>query len=435
MSLVTFNASSGVLEADVRGRYDSLLSAGEYLSLAGSKDVGDFLEALGTVYLGSVSIPPEYAASAGALRCFLTERVARDFGAIQAHGEGLAFEFMSLLRHKYLIENCFTLFRAALKRLVAGPNAAGAADVASIAGLANAPGGLSAGASAGAPGLRTYLNSGGVQLHPLGRSPALDSIVQVEDLLDVFSGIAEELPVGKYFSAAGIDGDTLTGIAEGERRAQTLGSAEVFSHGASGVSGAAGAAADGRDGDDSSADARLPSSLRVELLRAKVVRAYLEELYAFCRRAGGNTWEAMRPLLNFEADRHCILLRVNLLGQEVTPEEFSAYFPRVGELYPFYQEKLAAATDFEGVRAALSELREYSDVADEAAAGTVRLPEGLVRAEAKLLLDCYRTSSNLGCAYAYLRMREIEVDNICWIYDCLQQKQLNEAKDLVMVRP
>jgi len=416
MSLATFNANSGVLEADVRGRYDSLLSSGEYLSLAGSKTTEDFLEALGTVYLGSVSVPPEYAVSAGALRYFLTQRIAHDFLALQAQGEGPSFQFLSLLRQKYFIENCFTLIRAAMKRRTAGQAEGQTTGHAPDPAPEDVPRGAPAGA-------RTCLNAGGVQLHPLGLSPALDSITQIDDLFDVFSSIVEELPVGQYFSRANIDSDALAGIANSAKQDQNLGSAEVF-----------GAYASGDDGEKERASAKLPASLQVELLRAKVVCGYLEELYAFCRKLGGNTWEAMRPLLDFEADRHCIMLRVNLLGQAMTAEEIQAYFPRIGLLYPFYQEKLAMATDFEGIRAALSELREYSDIFDEAAAGTVRLPDGFARAEARLLLDCYRTSSNLGCAYAYLRMRELEVENIAWIYDCVQQKRLNEAKDLIVLR-
>ena len=76
---------------------------------------------------------------------------------------------------------------------------------------------------------------------------------------------------------------------------------------------------------------------------------YIEAFYELCKEIGGETEEAMCPLLEFEADRRCFLITINSFNTELTKDVREKLYPTCGKLYPEGLAMLNASEDFEQV--------------------------------------------------------------------------------------
>ena len=85
----------------------------------------------------------------------------------------------------------------------------------------------------------------------------------------------------------------------------------------------------------------------LELLKASLKRAWLEDFNNFCRKLGGNTQKVMGHLLASEADFRVLLVTVNALntnlGSAQQLQNRNALFPNFGYLYPEGKTKLGKA--------------------------------------------------------------------------------------------
>lgn len=232
-----------------------------------------------------------------------------------------------------------------------------------------------------------------MRLHPLGMFEGVESLMAMENFGDVLPNVIEVSPIGKYFLEAGVD---LVGFAATAQQ----------------------------------------NLMELEILKTRVYRAYEADLARFSRAVGGNTWDCMNRVLSFNADRMTILLRVNLLGYEdVSPEMLMDLFPRAGEMYPGFQERIAQATDFDSIKMVAEEFQEYRSVFDMASneADSVTLLDAFGYEEVKMLIDVMRTQFNFGAIYAYFKLKEIEIVNVMWLYECLLQKRFSEMRKYIEI--
>ena len=93
--------------------------------------------------------------------------------------------------------------------------------------------------------------------------------------------------------------------------------------------------------------------LNIEIIRNTLYKAYLEDFYSYCESLGGPTFEVMRPLLMFEADRRAINITLNSLNTELSKDDRLKLFPTLGLLYPEGLAKLAKADEMDHVRLAV----------------------------------------------------------------------------------
>ena len=80
-----------------------------------------------------------------------------------------------------------------------------------------------------------------------------------------------------------------------------------------------------------------------------IFQHYIEAFYELCKEIGGETEEAMCPLLEFEADRRCFLITINSFNTELTKDVREKLYPTCGKLYPEGLAMLNASEDFEQV--------------------------------------------------------------------------------------
>lgn len=99
---------------------------------------------------------------------------------------------------------------------------------------------------------------------------------------------------------------------------------------------------------------------------AKFVRFWLEDFYHHCSRLGGETWETMKTLLEFEADRRAISIMVNSFSTPLNDpskrEERAKLFASFGTLYPNAIDKFAQVGDMTQLGAVLEDYRIYSQL-------------------------------------------------------------------------
>ncbi|KAH0572769.1 Vacuolar ATP synthase subunit d [Spironucleus salmonicida] len=232
--------------------------------------------------------------------------------------------------------------------------------------------------------LLSYLKHSDEQatFHPIGFLPPLAQLAQSED---AFTIVLEQLPIASYFESAQIDADTLHNLKS------------------------------------------LPEQdylIELEMMRCRVYKQFYIVFERFLQRCGGNTYEACRTLLAFECDVRAILLKADLLNYNFQkPQKLAEMFAPIGLLYPLWHDQIGLSTDIDSLRQAVSDFQEYSGVFDAALAQGRGLQEQFQIAKVDVLIDTLSQQFNIGCVWAYLMMREIEIENIVWIVECVGQKR------------
>ena len=67
--------------------------------------------------------------------------------------------------------------------------------------------------------------------------------------------------------------------------------------------------------------------------------------------SGGGDDDVCICVSKFEADRRSFMIAVNSVGTYLSPEDRLKLCPRLGRLYPFGQQLLAQAEDYEQIKA------------------------------------------------------------------------------------
>ena len=177
--------------------------------------------------------------------------------------------------------------------------------------------------------------------------------------------------------------------------------------------------------------------MNVEVLRNTLYKAYLDDFAAFCASLGGATAGVMGGLLGFEADRRALNITLNSVGTELTRDDRRRLYPAFGALHPEGQAELAAADDFDGVRAAVERVPAYAGLFGRAGAGAgageaQMLDKVLYEEEARRCVGAFEQQFHYGVFYAYRALREQEVRNLMWVAECVAQDQKNRIMDGVV---
>merc|ERR1712178_434790 len=114
---------------------------------------------------------------------------------------------------------------------------------------------------------------------------------------------------------------------------------------------------------------RILSNKDLEIMKAMLKKAWLEDFYNFVCQQGGTTEEVMGHILKMEADFRVLLVTINSLntdrGSEQRREDRKALLPTFGYLYPEGYKALHNAFNETTVRTALEPFAEYLKLFDD----------------------------------------------------------------------
>jgi len=176
------------------------------------------------------------------------------------------------------------------------------------------------------------------------------------------------------------------------------------------------------------------SEMSIELIRNTLAKAYLEDFYAYCRSMGGTTWDVMKELLEFEADRRAINITINSFGTELTKDDRERLFPKLGVLYPEGHAKLARAEDLDAVRIAVDPHFHYRRIFAQAQHDADKtLEDAFFEREVALNKLAFDRQFGLGVFYAYLKLKEQEIRNVVWVAECVAQRQKHRANAVIPI--
>ena len=217
--------------------------------------------------------------------------------------------------------------------------------------------------------------------HPLGMFDALASLAVAQNVRDLYRLVLVDTPLAPYFSAENLSSEDL-------------------------------------------------DEMNVEVLRNTLYKAYLDDFAQFCARLGGTTAEVMGETLAFEADRRALNITLNSMGTELTRDDRRRLYSSLGLLYPHGQAELAAAEDFDGVRAAMERIPAYTALFTRLGAGEAQiLDKVLYEEEVRRSVASFDQQFHFGVFHSYMSLREQEIRNVMWIAECVAQDQRGRIMD------
>jgi len=185
----------------------------------------------------------------------------------------------------------------------------------------------------------------------------------------------------------------------------------------------------------------------LEIMKASLKKAWLEDFYAFTQAQGGSTAEIMGHVLKTEADFRTLLVTLNALNTELSTEtklqERNALYPNFGYLYPEGTTALRKAWNETSVRTALEPYGKYLQLYDqvkqfyesETKEGTKSFQslEDLVYTENVHMFEmAFEQQYHFGVFYAWFKLKEQEVRNIRWISNMIVLQTKDRIDDTIV---
>eukprot|EP00929_Paragymnodinium_shiwhaense_P094067 TRINITY_DN5447_c0_g3_i1.p1 TRINITY_DN5447_c0_g3~~TRINITY_DN5447_c0_g3_i1.p1 ORF type:complete len:392 (-),score=117.53 TRINITY_DN5447_c0_g3_i1:46-1221(-) len=384
MELSLFNVKHGFTESLVRGLRSGFLGPEDYRRLGAADSLEDMRSALEESDYGTFLQDEPSPLLVSTVSRKCYEKLADEFRFLQAQANEPLTTFLDFLAREKMIDNVCMIIQGSLN--------------------GKSPKELEE------------------KLHPMGMFPGMKTLMG--DTLDVSSGFEEvynifliDSPIGAYFEdylkQAGLDKDEMprAGIERGH----------------------AGSILTKQD---------------LELMKASLKKAWLEDFYAYSQGIGGSTAEVMGHMLKMEADFRTLLVTLNALNTSLSTEsnvtERNALYPNFGYLYPEGQTTLRKAWNETSVRAALEPYSKYLQLYDQVKQFYEAETEGASRTNFQSLEDliysenchlyemAFEQQYHFGVFYAWVKLQEQQVRNIRWIANMIVLQTKERIDDTIV---
>jgi len=256
------------------------------------------------------------------------------------------------------------------------------------------------------------------KMHPLGEFEGMKVIMS--ESFDVQGGFDDvyriflvDTPIGKYFEAY---------LLEAGREKDELAKPQ-----------------------DASSAGSILTKQDLEIMKASLKKAWLEDFNDYCQGQGGTTAEVMGHLLRTEADFRVLLVSLNPLGTEMITEsnlqERNTLYPNFGYLYPEGTTALRKAWSDSTVRSAIEPYQQYLKLYDEVKTfydkdsggdrGHKSIEDLIYEENVKMYEMAFEQQYHYGVFFSWIKLREQEIRNIRWICNMIVLNTKDHIDDTI----
>jgi len=186
----------------------------------------------------------------------------------------------------------------------------------------------------------------------------------------------------------------------------------------------------------------------LEIMKATLKKAWLEDFYSFVQTIGGTTSEVLGHMLKMEADFRVLLVTLNSLntsmGTEAGKDDRNELYPNFGYLYPEGTKELRKAWNEQTIRTALEPYAKYLELFDkvksfyERDGGSSSIAgfqsiEDLIYAENVHMYEMsFEQQYHFGIFYSWVKLREQEIRNVRWISNMIVLQTKDHIDDTIV---